>query len=49
MGLDYLSWPQVGINAELQSWGKKMQKAKQMTRNPDIALSHLSYWTDNGA
>ena len=39
----------IGINAGLQSWGQKMQKAKRMTRNPDIALSHLSYWTDNGA
>jgi hypothetical protein len=38
-----------GITDALQRWGTKMRTAKQTRRNPDIALSHLSYWTDNGA
>jgi len=38
-----------GLTDGLQSWGAKMKKAHQTKRNSDIALSHLSYWTDNGA
>jgi hypothetical protein len=38
-----------GVTAGLQRWGAKMQKASQTTRSTDVALTHLSYWTDNGA
>jgi len=32
-----------GITDALQNWGATIKKAKSTTRNPDIALSHLSY------
>jgi hypothetical protein len=34
-----------GLTAGLQRWGAKMRKAYDTKRNPDIVLSHLSYWT----
>jgi hypothetical protein len=43
----------LGITAGLQKWGTTMYKAHNVTtvarRQPDIGVSHLSYWTDNGA
>ena len=43
----------LGITDGLQRWGATMYKAHNVTtvarRQPDIAVSHLSYWTDNGA
>ena len=39
----------VGITGGLQSWGGKMRATYNTSRTPDISLSHLSYWTDNGA
>ena len=38
-----------GLTDGVQSWGAKMRTAYQTKRKPDTALSHLSYWTDNGA
>lgn len=39
-----------GITGGLQQWGNTLRKAQQPpSKRPDILLSHLSYWTDNGA
>eukprot|EP01043_Picozoa_sp_COSAG02_P015082 COSAG02_NODE_634_length_19259_cov_9.871347_1_plen_412_part_00 len=35
-----------GVTGTLQSWGHSMRTAYKTKRNPDKALSHLSYWTD---
>lgn len=38
-----------GLTQALQGWGAKMRSAYGTRRINDVALSHLSYWTDNGA
>jgi hypothetical protein len=39
----------VGVTTGLHQWGRKMQSVYNTTRADDVGLSHLSYWTDNGA
>jgi hypothetical protein len=38
-----------GLTGSLQRWGRAMRAVHHTKRAPDIVLSHLSFWTDNGA